>query len=51
LKHPLLTEVRQQEKEKTVIDQITFSFEDEEIDTEERLRELFNEQIKLLVVK
>lgn len=51
LKHPLLNEVRQQEKEKTVSEQITFAFEDEEIDTEDRLRELFNEQIKLLVIK
>lgn len=51
LKHPLLAEVRQQEKEKSLGSKITFDFEDEEIDTEDRLRELFNEQIKLLIVK
>ena len=51
LKHPLFAEVRQQEKEKSLGNKITFDFEDEEINTEDRLRELFNEQIKLLIVK
>jgi len=51
LKHPLMNEVRQAEKEKGLADKISFDFEDEEIDTEERLRQLFNEQIKLLIKK
>jgi len=46
LEHPLFAEVRDKEKEKFNIKPITFSFEDEEIDTEERLRELFIEEIK-----
>jgi len=50
IEHPLMNEVRQSEKEKTLSDQITFDFENEEIDTEARLRELFVEQIKLLIL-
>lgn len=51
LKHPMMAEVKQPEKEKVLGSKITFDFEDEDIDNEERLRELFNEQIKLLVLK
>lgn len=45
LEHPLFAEVRQPEVENFNIDELTFDFEDEDIDTEARLRELFVEQI------
>lgn len=51
INHPLMNDVRQNEKEKTLSEQISFDFENEEIDTEERLRQLFVEQIKLLVLE
>jgi len=39
MKHPMLSDIKQPEKEKTLPAKITFDFEDEEIDTEDRLRE------------
>lgn len=45
LEHPAFKEVREAEKEKFTIQPVRFAFEDEDIDTEERLRELFLEEI------
>lgn len=46
MKHPLFNDVaRDPELENFQVQQLTFDFENEEIDTEERLRELFLEEI------
>lgn len=45
LEHPLFAEVRVPELENFKVKQLTFDFEDEDIDTEARLRELFVEEI------
>ena len=51
MNHALFNDVRQEDKEKVFTEQITFDFENEDIDNEPRLRELFIEQIKMLVKK
>jgi hypothetical protein len=45
LEHPAFKDVREPEREKFNIQPVRFAFEDEDIDTEERLRELFMEEI------
>ena len=45
LKHPLFAEVRDKEQEKFNVKPLTFEFENEEIETEQRLRELFIQEI------
>lgn len=45
LEHPLFNEVREKESENFVVKPLVFDFEEEEIDTEARLRELFVEEI------
>lgn len=46
LEHPLFSEVRDKSVEVFDVKELTFGFEDEEIDTEARLRELFVKEIK-----
>jgi mitogen-activated protein kinase 1/3 len=46
LEHPAFKGVREPEKEKFNVSPIKFDFEDKEIDTEAKLRELFIEEIK-----
>ena len=45
IEHPLFAEVRDKDIENFNVKPLTFHFEDEDIDTEARLRELFVEQI------